>query len=214
MDNDIELKHKDQDLALGQLDADFSVYNICSVGVGADAKGRIGEEINTTSLKMRMGIRWLPNAPLNTACHIRMILFWDSAPNGELPNIVSTGPDDQSVLDPASTAFESIFDQYNYNSTQQRFRIIYDKVWTLSSQFVAVNSDIELDDHPAPVMRYVKKTFKLGRKQIYQGNDPDYQALVTNGLYVGWYFYSPDSSDSEFNSLFIDANFRLYYKDC
>lgn len=212
IESEIELKHKDEDFFVGQVDADFSVYDICVVGLGGDSRGRIGDEIQTTSLKMRLGIIWTPNTYNNLTAHLRMILFWDSAPNGDVPSIVSTGPLDQSVLDPASTSLEPIFDQYNYNTTQDRFRIIYDKVWTLRSQFITSDPDT-LTDLPGPVSMFVTKKWKLGRKQVFQGNAADYTSMVTNGIYVGWYLYSPDNSTSEFNSLKLDAAFRLYFKD-
>lgn len=213
MDNNVELKHKDQDILVGQLDADFSVYEVCPVGQGDDERGRIGDEITTTSLKLRMAIRFSPNDFLNTTAMIRMILFWDSAPAGEIPSIVSVTPLDQSVLDPQSSALEPIYDQYDYTTTQNRFRIIYDKVWTLSSQFASVTGDLETSGYPAPVVRFITKKFKLGRKQLFQGGEASYTSWVTNGLFVGWYLYSPGLSTSEFNALGIDANFRLYYKD-
>lgn len=213
IENEVELKHKDETFFVGQPDANFSVYDICTVGNGTDNRARIGNEIMTTSLKMKLGITWTPNTYNDTTAFIRMILFWDSEPNGEIPSIVAGSLGDQSVLDPNSTTLASIFDQYDYNTTSSRFRVIYDKVWTLRSQF-AVQDPITSDVFPAPTSLYITKKWKLGRKQIYNGDDPDPEQLVTNGIYAGWYLYSYYPSPSEFNSLALDATFRLYFKDC
>lgn len=213
LDNEIELKHKDESFQLGQVDANFSVYDICVVGLGGDERGRIGDEIVTTSLKMRSVITWTPNAFNNNTCLIRMILFWDAAPNGEVPSIIPVTPLDQAVLDNSNTAFTPIHFMYDYSTTQDRFRIIYDKVWSLSSQYRYSVDDIEFDGNPAIVTKFISKKFKLGRKQIFAGDGADYTTMVTNGIYAGWYFYSPNASTSEFNSLIIDSTFRLYYKD-
>lgn len=220
---DEELKHKDTIFAVGEVDASTiagvgpTVYPIGLVGNGTDDRARIGEEIIHTSLKLRFRVQVTFNQNENEVlltpnnyCFLRMIVFYHDFPDGEIPPVIAS---DDALLD-TNSAVSPIEMMYEYGSVSSGiYKVLYDKVYTMTSQGIYL-PDVEIGA-PAgqPVCRYIKKTIKIGRKQRYYGDDATIADLQTNGLFVFWYFDTPNSDIENRNQLLITGSARLYYKD-
>lgn len=219
MENEPELKYKDTEFNVTQTDmVDHVVsgqegeqvpttFAIGLVGQGVDARARIGDFIRATSLKIRLSMRYAPNTNISPTAFIRMILYYDSSPQGEASVTVGQA---NSVLDIGSSD-EYIYQMYNYSEVAARYKILMDKTYTLNSQ--TIYEPITGNWIPQRSSRYIKKTIKLGRKTIYSGPDGLIGDVQTNGLYVTWLFYAEGTDESNLTTAIVTGTMRMYYKD-
>lgn len=216
MEDEVELKYKDTAYNIGQVEATaFKPYNIGLIGQGVDERARIGDFIRHTSLKMRFWIRFEPNNTVATTAFVRVLLCYDSQPTqttsslGQPPVDLITGSIlGQSLLD--TSEINPLLQHYDVQTCAMRYRVLYDKVFTLQSR----QNDTATDPPgPAPVSMFLKKKIKLGRKAVYNGNGAVYEQLTTNALYFAVYFYAPESNEADQDQLICTGNIRLYYKD-
>lgn len=201
-----ELKYKDTTYAIGQVEADaFTVYPIGLVGIGTDARARIGDCIRGTSLKLRFQFLFTPNALLSSSAFLRMIVFYANDVDGVLPKVYN---DDYALLD-ASSSFNPLLQQYNYSAMQDDFKVLHDEVFTMRA-FPLLGAAPEV---PLPNQMFFKKTIKLSRKTWYAGDNAVITDLESNGLFIAFYFDSQLGDPSDPNQLVIDGAIRMYYKD-
>lgn len=212
LENEDELKFKDTLFLVSQTDAAAgTVYPIGLVGQGIDARARIGDFIRPTSLKCRFTITFQPNTVINSTSVVRMIIFYDSEPAGELPIVVdSTSVDSESLLDIQTSAFPILM-QYNYSTMQSKYKVLVDKVMTLNSQ--AGSGLTASVIAPTPITKYWKKSVKLSRKTIYSGDGALITALQSNGLFICFLYETFGGAIEDPNTLDIVGNIRMYYKD-
>lgn len=165
------------------------------VGSGIAQTERDGNEIRCTSLEIR-GYAFINNlltvvqkSDLYRVPLLRMIVFWDSSPNNDMPQVIgnSTATEDDSLLDNTNN-IDPVFLPYNRN-TNGRFRILYDKTYRFPQSTYVMSRGY---DDPNPVVNTVvphiviNKKIKLSRKTRYTGPDPDYSDISENGLYVAF----------------------------
>lgn len=219
LQKDPELKFLDNWSELNVTDSgDLMVCN--AIGSGITQTERDGNEVRCTSLEIR-GYAYVNNlvivnqkSDLYRVPLLRMIVFWDSSPNGALPDLIgnSIATEDDSLLDNTDGA-DPVFLPYNRN-TIGRFRVLYDKTYRFP-QSPHVMSGGYADTNPIVnlVVPHVviNKRIKLSRKTRYTGPDPDNSDISENGLYIAFIStYDTNSGTNYYISTGINARVNFY----
>lgn len=201
LQHDIELKNRPYDIGftpISQLWTTLVLANGLTQGV-ADGQ-RVGDRARFTSLRITGEIeRDADNAVPNT---IRMIVFWDSQPNGATPPLISTS---ESLFNIPSIAPNNINATYNLDN-QKRYKVLLDKRWVLNS----ANFD------PVTATDWqTRKLFnfyiKLSRETVYTANTGGIADITKNSLYIA---FCTDQSGSGLNAApQVRYAFNIYYKD-
>lgn len=209
IEDSIELKYKDT-LFSDTVDNAGEVQILNNLSTGVTSSTRLGDEVMATSIQFR---GWMVNAAdnVNGPNFVRVILFWDRQPNGGAPTIQADSSSGvPAVLETqVITAANSTVAPYMY-STQERFRILYDKRFTLNSNFAQTTDGAAPDalTEVYPVGIQFKKKIKLNRKVKYlDTNTGTIVDIQTNSLYMALI-----SSESA-NPPTVTIGYRLYYKD-
>lgn len=195
LQQDPELKFKDYfygaNVTTAPDEHGIFVCNATSSGIGAT--NRIGNEIRCTSLEIR-GYVFINNlqtvvqkSDLYRVPMIRMIVFWDKSPNGQMPDIIgNTLINEEDCLLDNTNGADPIFCPYS-RSTATRFRILYDKTYRFPQPTVVVSGGYV---NPNPVVNtvvphvYIQKKIKLSRVTRYSGPDDTFEDISENGLYI------------------------------
>lgn len=119
---------------------------------------RSGNMVQATSISLRGWVQ--RTGTTGTSGAFRLLLFWDQQAN-------QTAPTSDDVI-----TTPHLYSQYNRDN-QKRFKILYDKVFTIHPQYTS-----QLMFHPLIIKR------KLSRQVKYDdGNVGDITDITTNSLY-------------------------------
>lgn len=192
-----EVKYHDQvDTILGQqIKQDSSVVFQLNKPGAFSVENKLGFDglsFHNTSMRIGMQFSFDPNAYLsNYTC--RVLIFWDKSPDPDTRLYRATSEDPEVLPDPKSVLDNSVikdplFMPYNVKVMGTRFKILYDKIVTLS----ATANYVPVADPPAPitymygaaVTRVIRKKFKLSRVTDVGFNGFEIEYL-SNGLYLG-----------------------------
>lgn len=204
----IELKYFDTDISFATVDDNdgYGTYlNGIAQNVGVSA--RIGNEITTTSLQIRGQIRTTNTSPLPQS--VRVLILWDKAANGYPlgpPALIGLSGGD-TILN-TTIITDPTLAPYTYE-TQDRFRILYDKRFSLNLLVAETYTAAGVLTY-APVQIQFKKKIKLNRRVKYDGTTGGSFDLVTNALWL--YFISNNPAFAN-DGPTCTAGVRLYYKD-
>jgi len=169
------------------------VQNLNNVATGTDLNQRIGRKIVNKSVLLRYTCVLSPyvrasadNAPLTYYANCRIILVWDSQPNGVLLDNTTinlllqtqVGPTLPSTQFPGiaatggATSFVTPFSPLNL-SNRQRFRVLYDREFALS---LGSNTSV-----------FIEKFVPLGDiETVFQDNNPtpNTSSITHGALYL------------------------------
>lgn len=193
---------------------------------------RIGAEVRNTSIQYRgnIYIQHLnhlipPPGNLDTYDYgkpmVRMIVYWDSSPNGQGHDIFGSPAlaGSESLLD-NGMAGENIFCPYNMSTVGAgRFKILKDKTYTFNRDQPLVS----LDPTTAPSTTTWYNTFpnmfiqgkiKLSRVTTYTGPTASINAISTNALYV-LFISNYNGTQAAKPRLYMsgEVQWRLFFKD-
>lgn len=135
--------------------------------------------------------------------HVRMMIFWDSQPNGAAPTV-------PTLLD-TTVITNANFAPYNRNN-QKRYKILYDKLFTFDPmlQLTTTTTAVPGTDTTATVVQMQKafrKKIRLGRTIKYDGDSSAIADIATNSLYLF------QVSNQVTSTPVAVAGYRLYFKD-
>jgi len=173
------------------------------IAVGTGALNRIGNEVIVTSVQFRAHI--IANTLSVDPTRLRCIVFWDRQANDANPATATFVSSQNSLLDGAVITVPQIM-PYNYFA-MDRYRVIYDKTFTLNPKVVSQSSITggqTTTDEVGPVSLSFKKKIKLNRRVKYNGAAGDITDIQTNSLFA--VFYAVEDPTLQFGA-------RVYYKD-
>lgn len=169
------------------------------IQTGDTASSRDGNQIKATSLMIRAQL--LSDQDLVVPQRVRMVVFWDTQTNGadcSLSGLTS------SLMD-ASATVTGTFDFRNQR-TIDRFKIIFDKVYTINPQLKLTEAAGTVTDNQPKAVSIVKY-FKLGRVIDYTASTGAITDLMKNTINVA--FFSDVAADQPT----VSFNIRLNFKD-
>lgn len=221
MQRETELKYNDEWLtvtAQNDPDTENNVFLLNGTVQGSGAFGqRIGNEIYPTSVQYR-GFIYINNLEATVfndvvrAPFIRVIIFWDKMPNGEVPVIVgNSAAGAETLLDVTIGGASPIWAPYNH-STATRFKILSDKTYRFNPSSTAYyGGDVDPTFASAVPNQFLSDKISLSRTTRYSGDGGTIATVSENGLFVT-FISTFDDSDANYNISF-DGLFRVYYKD-
>lgn len=179
---------------------------ICTLTQGVGNEQRVGDSIKTTSLTLRMRLI-ANNGYISDQC-IRVIVFWDRQCNGVATDLIGNADsllNDNAATIPGFLAFQALH-------TQNRYKILYDKVHTLRPTLVASmenNSIGTLNDayQTGVTVKHLNIYLKASRIIKYSGTSNSIANVVSNNLQVAWI------GDGGTNLPSVQMSFRLIYRD-
>lgn len=206
IEKSVELKHTDfyvtrQMNQVGSIEYIFP-NTLATAGGGTD--GRIGDEINPTSVNIHAIIK-LDALSASSGNVCRMILLWDKTPGGALPILFAPN---QSILD-NSVITETTLMPYNYDM-KDRFKILWDYKFALNSNFAVTTTPATgvVTDVYQNVLTISKKV-KLSRTVKYNSNSNNVNItdVSANALLLCLI------SDQTANDPVCELGIRTYFKD-
>lgn len=210
MQREEELKYNDTLIALTVGDDGSDLYLLNDLATGDTQITRTAGEVYNTSIQYRgyIFIGDLPSPHDQDPIICRMIIFWDSAPNGTTPTILGspTTSGDESLLDNTSGGVP-VFLPYNH-STATRFKILSDKTYS----FNLANPDFRSGATTQVIYPNIvlQDKIKLSRKTVYTGPTAAIGAMSINALYVLFLSTLPGTTTDYLSGEFV---FRHYFKD-
>lgn len=169
------------------------------IQTGDTASSRDGNQIYATSLQIRAQIQ--TDQDIVVPQRVRMIVFWDNQSNGADASI--SGGVQSLML--ASATVTGTYDFRN-QITIDRYKILYDKTWTLNPQLKLTEAAGTVADNQ-PIAKNIEKYFKLGRVIDYSASTGAIVDLVKNTINV--VFISDVGADQPT----VTWNIRLLFKD-
>lgn len=208
LEDSIELKYFDT-VFFNTIDNTGELHLINGMASGATQITRVGAEIEATSVQFRFAIDTNPQN-VGGCQRVRMILFWDSQPNGAAPTLAGdplSGGGAGALLN-NGTITQLVYAPYQYEN-QERFRILYDKIFVLNPRFWQEhdNSTPTAITEVYPIGVSGKKKIKLGRKVKYDATLASITAINKNSLYMAYVSTEPANAPT------VYCGFRLYFKD-
>lgn len=205
IEDDIELKYNDREISQNFSSATASLYLLNGIAVGDTQVTRDGAQLNATSVQFRSV--WTTSS-LSTAGTVwRIIVFWDRQPNGLTPLV--TGALGTDALLNTTTITQPIYAPYQYE-TQQRFRVLYDKIFAMNPYVVGdFNPETGTTSTTAPQKMVIKKKIKLNRLVKYDGSTASTADLTTNALWIAFLTDAPGTGIT----LNGYVGTRFYFKD-
>lgn len=211
MENEVELKHVDHENS----DVGDNVGQVEYVSpfiIGTTNSNLIGAEAQMTSIQCK-GTVVLNSGYVPGSVVCRMIAFVDSAPNGILPSITATNGAN-AILD-NSVVSDLTLAPYNHElvGKGKKFKILYDKHMTLTSQFpltIDASAPVTTVTTVYAVQKYFSFTKKLSRKWSTTA------ALAPTGSFADAYrngIYIAVMSDAAAEAPTFNYATRIYYKD-
>jgi len=198
-----ELKYHDTAAAGATVDDQGQLYLLNGIAAGDLQYQRTGAEVQSTSIQIR---GYFTNNELEiNGIVLRMIVFWDRQCNGVAPLIVSTSSGTPALLY-ATSGGESVDLPFMYE-TNDRFRVIYDKRFTINPKLVG-NVTAGETDAVGRVRLAFKKKIKLNRRIKYDDTNGVVSDINTNSLWVVFL-----SNDANTNLPTVHYNSRYYFKD-
>jgi len=126
MQSRVELKHKDTSTSSDPTVAG-TLTLLNDIAQGLTESTRVGDEIYATSIQFRVIMTAGSSATVTTSANsTRIIVFWDQQANAAAPTVTD-------LLD--TTAGSAIIAPYN-DDYQKRFKVIYDRTFSINSQYV------------------------------------------------------------------------------
>lgn len=181
-----------------------ATYNIGTMSLGNTDSTRVGFAVSASSVQVRMQLK--TNAVNASSIRIRVMLIWDSQPNGA--SAASAVILDNSVIT------DLTFAPHNYDFIK-RFKFLHDRVYNITPNIQAQSSitnnlTATATDTLASV-NVVSKSIqifkKLNRQIKYHANGGTVADIQTNNLFL------LVLSDQAANGPTIELGIRLYYKD-
>lgn len=207
IENQIELKFT-QILFNDVVDNVGDLVLLNGLAEGVSQQQRVGDEVHMTSVQYR-GQIVTNSANVGGPVFVRMIVFWDRQANGAAPTIAaSSGTTGTDALLDSQTSTDLTIAPYMY-STQDRFRVLYDKRWCLNPILASYDASGALIETYEIGMQFKKKV-KLNRRVKYEatpGGTAGIADIATNSLYA--LFVSSEAA----NGPTVNTVFRAYYKD-
>jgi len=158
--------------------------SICLIPQGDDVEQRSGNKITTKYLTIRAEFQGLSTSLADRFC--RIIVFWDSAPNGASPVVSDANVATQALLD-ANGATLSPFFSYRNLRTGKRYKILSDTIHKLEPKVVnTFNVATGATVTVVPSYAFMTKTMRLGRVVSYLGGSNAITDLSQNGLFVAF----------------------------
>lgn len=212
IENDfIELKYVAGDINNTAVGDDLADLYTFSVAQGDTVSTRSGNMISPTSIRLCGSIFTNSNATTPTVA--RMILFWDSQPNGANPPV---GTANSLLQDLASGLYvNELYDPDN----RERYKVLLDKrvvlnplLWLNQSGFITDNlsatATISTDvDGTVPVQKLFNEYVKLGRNVKFTGTTDGIADITKNALHL--YLISDQPTDSPT----IQFSWTMFYRD-
>lgn len=204
INNKMELKQNDVFQNAVSIDDPFGLglFTLLNgVATGDTDLTRDGAEVHATSVQFRG--TYITNTAAISVTNIRMIVFWDSQPNGAAPTM--------STLLDSSVITDTLWSPYN-RDYQKRYKILYDKTFAFAPvlQLTTTTTAVPGTDTTASVIQRqqtFKKKVKLNRTIKYSGTTSAITDIATNSLYVF------QVSNQPLNSPVVIAGYRVYFKD-
>lgn len=198
-----ELKYHDSAAAGATVDDQGQLYLLNGIQTGDTQYQRTGAEVQSTSIQIR---GYFTNNELEiNGIVFRMIIFWDRQCNGAAPLVVSNSAGTPGLLY-ATSGGESVNLPFMYE-TNDRFRVIYDKRFSINPKLVGNVTSGETDAVGRMRLAF-KKKIKLNRRVKYDDVNGVITDINTNSLWVVFL-----SNDTNTNLPTIHYNARYYFKD-
>lgn len=208
-----ELKYHELNIVLNPILVTGTLFVLNGIAQGGGQNQREGAQISTSSLKVDL---WLDTNFNNygAAVHrsqqmIRILIFWDSQPNGADPPLLGDPFSNTiGVLDTRVTG-NPIIAPYMTESNV-RFRFLYDRVFDMNANFGFASEAGEpptaVTYYGAPKFFHFKKKFRLGRVTQYLGTGSGIAAINKNSLFLAVISKEPSISS-------MTGSFKVFYKD-
>lgn len=198
-----------------------TMFALNLIGTGDNQITREGADIRATSLQWK-GDLSIPELTqgveaYNTSLPIycRMIILWDSQPNGALPPEIVGSPTTNSskgILDNSvSSAFDAVHLPYNHATVGERYKILFDKTYSFNRATTHVYTQEAEGQFIYPSIK-LKGNIKLSRKIQYTGPGNTIASISTNSLICVLISTLP-VEDPIANTVFGQICFRMYFKD-
>lgn len=194
-----ELNHKDVfvDTTIDDLGT-LTILNSLNVGDSTEG-GVLNKSCIGTSLQFRAFIDMSEEANVGSPQGIRHIIFFDKQSNGTILTAATAIP----LLFDNDIITNNLIAPYRM-STQKRFKIIYDKTYSMFAQEIVATV-------PTGSSKYAKKKRNFHRTIMYQDEDTIVDGTPeTNALYSLWI---SDVGNVSFNGMPINCGYRFIYKD-
>ena len=144
---------------------------INGISMGSDFNNRVGRKINITSVEVT---GWFYPGLTCKADRVRMLLVWDQAPNGSLPNT------DNILTDMGGGVTSFSFMNLNW---RERFRVLAEETFTLG--FVLTTAPPNLYPYTlSPAVANFSRYLKTDLTVEYSGTGDQIGAISTGALYV------------------------------
>lgn len=151
---------------------------------GDDVEQRAGNKITTKYLHLRTDFQGSATALGDS--FVRVIVFWDKAPNGFNPVVVDNLANSQALLD-SNIGVLSGFYAYRNMRTANRYKIMSDTTHKLEPHAVAgFNVATGATTSVVPPHSFTIKNIRLGRSVVFSGSTNAITDLSLNGLYVAY----------------------------
>lgn len=198
---DIELKNRAFDIGFTAIQQNWSTLVLANGLTQGVADGqRVGDRARFTSIRITGEIqRDSDNLVPNT---VRMLVFWDSQPNGATPPLVATT---ESLFNIPSIAANNINATYNLDN-QKRYKVLLDKRWVFNTGAYDTTGTIWF-----PTRHLFNFYIKLSRESIYTANNGTIADLTKNSLYIAFCTDQSGAAGSELPE--VRYAFNIYYKD-
>lgn len=173
------------------------------VAQGGDTyETRDGNDIRATSVQFRGLVRSDPSHAnlASIRCLVRILVFWDSQPNGAVPTLASTDAL-PGLLD--NRDISSLYIAPYNQVSQKRYKILYDK----SNILNAFSSDTTATPWDAYGDMYFQGKIPLSRTVKYDSTANGIADITTNSLYMA--MISSNSADPP--NVLVGA--RFFFKD-
>lgn len=209
---EVEVKHYENASGALNPDNDNGVTICCNDMIQSVVEnGRVGDEIETTSILIRGFIQ--ANPLRFEATTVRLILFWDRQANGTQPAVVITPFVDANLtlLDNSNAVTPNFLDFQKF-TTIERYTILWDKVFNLNPMsYTAISNPVppaaQVVTAETPVFKTFQKRIRLGRKCRYNAAANVFTSITTNSLWLA----AISSSNATLPT--VAWLTRLYYKD-
>lgn len=200
INNEVELKYADVVVGATTFDTGGSISLLNSVDVGNTEYTRSGTDIRATSIQLRITIKCDPSQTAVTTITpaVRLMLVWDSQPNGAVPILASTAAI-PGILD--NRIISLYLAPYN-RVTQKRYKILHDKLYDMNSMTSSTATPfLTWGD------RHIRIKLPLGRTIKYDSTGGGIADITTNSLY----FIAISSVTADMPSYILGS--RMYFKN-
>jgi len=200
LDKEIESKTIDKSTNAIMNSEGTSLFLLNNLAQGTTSGTRVGDEIRMTSMQIR---GWIQPISSELGVHLdRLLIVLDKQSNGAAPVLAN-------VLKSVST---TVIDPYNKAYVPERFKILYDKTWTLNPKAVSVfNPSDGITSAYAPFTIPFKKTILLNKKADYGlSNNNNITDISSGSIYA--FLLSTEADASATNSTCIMMS-RIFYRD-